>query len=107
MRARGEFLALSAAWRGSGHPIDTVLAAFTAMRNTKLRSNSDPDSTPDLFGPRPRLRKAVRPPSLRSAELVRARALCRQLEHAQAPDAKRRMAHLICLNLKAMLSRPV
>ena len=36
-------------------------------------------------------------------ELTAARALCRQLRRTRAPRDKRRIAHLICLNLVSML----
>jgi hypothetical protein len=36
-------------------------------------------------------------------ELTTARVLCRQLRHRQARPDKRRIAHLICLNLLSML----
>lgn len=59
----------------------------------------------DLFGKKPIPRegpvvKASLPP-----ELTAARALCRQLRRARAPRNKQRIAHLICLNLLAMLRR--
>jgi len=38
-------------------------------------------------------------------ELMTARVLCRQLRHKQARPDKRRIAHLICLNLLSMLRR--
>ena len=38
-------------------------------------------------------------------ELMTARVLCRQLRHKQARPDKRRIAHLICLNLLSMLKR--
>jgi hypothetical protein len=62
------------------------------------------DIEPDLFGARPRRRKQAASLSpAQPPELTRARALCRQLQHTRALPDKRRMAHLICLNLKAML----
>lgn len=36
-------------------------------------------------------------------ELMTARVLCRQLRHKQAPPDKKRIVHLICLNLLTML----
>ena len=60
----------------------------------------------DLFGDRPRFRKSPRPVPQQSPELARARALCRELSRTRALTDKQRVAHLICLNLKAMLSRP-
>ena len=57
----------------------------------------------DLFGETPiRWRGAAfkrRP----VPELATARVLCRQLRHEQARPDKKRIAHLICLNLLSML----
>jgi hypothetical protein len=38
-------------------------------------------------------------------ELSAARVLCHQLRRKQAPPEKKRIAHLICLNLQAILKR--
>ena len=57
----------------------------------------------DLFGETPiRVRGAAikrRP----VPELATARVLCRQLRHKQTRPDKKRIAHLICLNLLSML----
>ena len=76
------------------------------MNRTDQNSILD-KGTPDLFGDRPRFRKSPRPVPQQSPELARARALCRELSRTRAPTDKQRVAHLICLNLKAMLNRPV
>ena len=59
----------------------------------------------DLFGemPIPR-RDAVTRRSFAPA-IKTARVLCRQLRHKQARPEKKRIAHLICLNLLSMLRR--
>jgi hypothetical protein len=67
---------------------------------------SQHDALPDLFGAKPRPRPSRRAVPSRPPELVRARALCRELQQTRAPEDKRRVAHLICLNLKAMLQQP-
>ena len=57
----------------------------------------------DLFGKMPYPR---RDPALKAKlppELTAARVLCRQLRRKQAPRDKKRIAHLICLNLLSML----
>ena len=57
----------------------------------------------DLFGGPP---VAARDPQIQrksALELTRARVLCRQLRHKQARPDKKRIAHLICLNLLTML----
>ena len=59
----------------------------------------------DLFGEKPRPRRG--PVIKRSAapELAVARALCRQILRKQATPEKKRIAHLICLNLVSMLKQ--
>ena len=58
----------------------------------------------DLFGPPPPIprknpvTRRVLPP-----EMTMASALCRQLRRKRAPQDKRRIAHLICLNLLSLL----
>jgi hypothetical protein len=57
----------------------------------------------DLFGEIP---IAGRDPMIRrrlAPALTTARVLCRQLRHKQARPDKKRIAHLICLNLLSML----
>ena len=57
----------------------------------------------DLFGDTPiRGRERLIKPGF-APELTTARVLCRQLRHRQARPDKRRIAHLICLNLLSML----
>lgn len=57
----------------------------------------------DLFGetPIPGREAVIKRKSAR--ELMTARVLCRQLRHKQARPDKKRIAHLICLNLLSML----
>jgi hypothetical protein len=59
----------------------------------------------DLFGKRPVLRHD--PVLIRKTppELKAARVLCRQLRRKQSPQEKKRIAHLICLNLLTLLKR--
>ncbi|MNC91257.1 hypothetical protein D3C83_74870 [compost metagenome] len=57
----------------------------------------------DLFGEKPVSRRG---PAVRrriAPELAVARALCRQIVRKQADPEKKRIAHLICLNLVSML----
>ena len=59
----------------------------------------------DLFGEAP---VPGREPLIKrrlAPELMTAHVLCRQLRHKHARPDKRRIAHLICLNLLAMLRR--
>ena len=57
----------------------------------------------DLFGdtPIPGRDPLIEPRA--APELTSARVLCRQLRHKQARPEKKRIAHLICLNLLSML----
>ncbi len=57
----------------------------------------------DLFGKRPVLRHDRAPIRRVPPELKAARVLCRQLRNKQNPQEKKRIAHLICLNLLALL----
>lgn len=57
----------------------------------------------DLFGNMPVRRRAPAIQRRLPLELKVASALCRQLRRKQAPRDKRRIAHLICLNLLSML----
>lgn len=59
----------------------------------------------DLFGKKPFLRSDPVVRHKLPPELIAARALCRQLRRKQAPHEKKRIAHLICLNLLSMLKR--
>jgi hypothetical protein len=69
--------------------------------------NSHPTGTTDEFSdlfeatPIPQDRPLIK--RRRPLELKFAGALCRQLRRRQAPQEKRRIAHLICLNLLSML----
>jgi len=58
----------------------------------------------DLFDGKPFTRTAGNRRSL-APELTAARVLCRQLARKQARLEKQRIAHLICLNLRAILNR--
>jgi len=56
-----------------------------------------------MFGDTPILRKNRLIERRFASELTTARVLCRQLRHKQARPDKKRIAHLICLNLLSML----
>ena len=59
----------------------------------------------DLFGDTPILGRdpVIKPRS--APALTTARVLCRELRHKRARPDKKRIAHLICLNLLAMLKQ--
>lgn len=68
---------------------------------------ADLDSTAgesgDLFGEKPIARRVPAARRRTAPELAVARALCRQIVRKQADPEKKRIAHLICLNLVSML----
>jgi len=57
----------------------------------------------DLFGEKPIPRHGPEIGRRPAPELKAARALCRQILRKQASPEKKRIAHLICLNLVSML----
>ncbi len=57
----------------------------------------------DLFGEKPIPRRGTAVKRRTAPELQVARALCRQIVRKQAKPDKKRIAHLICLNLVSML----
>ncbi len=59
----------------------------------------------DLFGERPILRRDEVTTCKVTPALTAARVLCRQLRRKRARPDKRRIAHLICMNLLSMLTR--
>jgi len=59
----------------------------------------------DLFGEKPILRRDAVTTRKVAPALTSARVLCRQLRSKRARPDKRRIAHLICLNLLSMLTR--
>lgn len=85
---------------GGAHPENGPLRACEANMENFMSTTGE---SGDLFGkisiPRGGPVIQSRPPS----ELTVARALCRQLRRTRAPRDKQRIAHLICLNLLAML----
>ncbi|HEU0290913.1 MAG TPA: hypothetical protein VFR39_09205 [Burkholderiales bacterium] len=57
----------------------------------------------DLFGEKPAPRREPATRRRLAPEMKVARALCRQILRKQASPEKKRIAHLICLNLVSML----
>lgn len=60
----------------------------------------------DLFTAKPTARPHRARRSRPAPELTAARVLCRRLARNEARPEKQRLAHLICLNLRAILNRP-
>jgi hypothetical protein len=83
----------------------------SALEETKspLRGRPAGSTAPesgDLFPAKP---IAKRSPAIRRSlapELTAARVLCNQLRRKRALPEKKRIVHLICLNLLAVLNRP-
>ena len=82
--------------------------------NSLLRGRAAPQASSmvtaresgDLFAGKPLPRRG---PAIRrnlAPELTAARVLCRQLGRKRARLEKKRIVHLICLNLLAVLNRP-
>lgn len=59
----------------------------------------------DLFAGKPIPRRSPLTRRRLAPELSAARVLCHQLRRKQAPPDKKRIAHLICLNLQGILKR--
>ena len=59
----------------------------------------------DLFGETPIRGQGAAIKRRPLPELATARVLCRQLRHKQARPEKKRIVHLICLNLLSLLSQ--
>jgi hypothetical protein len=60
----------------------------------------------DLFAGKPLPRRSQATKRRLAPELTAARVLCRQLGRKRASAEKKRIVHLICLNLLAILNRP-
>jgi len=87
-----------------------------APANGVLRGRAAPQTNPmdaaeaaDLFAGRPLSPISRRRPAAKrrlAPELTAARVLCHQLRRKRALPEKKRIVHLICLNLLAVLNRP-
>lgn len=60
----------------------------------------------ELFPGKPVPRRSPATRRSLAPELTAARVLCHQLKRKRAHPEKKRIAHLICLNLLAVLNRP-
>ena len=60
----------------------------------------------DLFERKPVPRRSLATRRSLAPELTAARVLCNQLRRKRALPEKKRIVHLICLNLLAILNRP-
>ena len=85
-------------------PTNSLLGGELAA--PEASSIDPPVESGDLFAGKPVLRRS---PSIKrrlAPELTAARVLCNQLRRKRALPEKKRIVHLICLNLLAVLNRP-
>jgi len=82
-------------------PADSLLdpPAARRARSTDIESG-------DLFAEEPVAKLSPIPRRRLAPELTAARVLCNQLRRKRALPEKKRIVHLICLNLLAVLNRP-
>lgn len=78
-------------------PADSLLGMHTAP---------DPIESGDLFAGKLVAKRSAAAKRRLAPELTAARVLCHQLRRKRALPEKKRIVHLICLNLLAVLSRP-
>ena len=81
-------------------PADSLLDAPAAQQAAALIESGD------LFAGRPVPKRSPGAKRRLAPELTAARVLCHQLRRKRALPEKKRIVHLICLNLLAVLNRP-
>ena len=85
-------------------PVSALGAAKSPLR-MRAAGTIDAESG-DLFAAKPIRRRSTRTRRSLAPELTAARVLCNQLRRKRALPEKKRIVHLICLNLLAILNRP-
>jgi len=83
----------------------SALGAAKSPLRVRTAATIDAESG-DLFAAKPTPKRS---PAIRRSlapELTAARVLCHQLRRKRALPEKKRIVHLICLNLLAVLNRP-
>jgi hypothetical protein len=84
-----------------------VSALEPAKSPLRMRAASTIDAeSGDLFAAKPTPKRSPAARRRRAPELTAARVLCNQLRRKRALPEKKRIVHLICLNLLAILNRP-
>jgi hypothetical protein len=73
---------------------------------TSAESDDLPGESGDLFVRGSITRRSPAAKRRLAPELTAARVLCHQLRRKRASTEKKRIAHLICMNLLAILNRP-
>jgi hypothetical protein len=84
-------------------PTDSLLGARAAPQASSVYI---PAESGDLFAAEPVLKRIPAAKRRLAPELTAARVLCNQLRRKRALPEKKRIVHLICLNLLAVLNRP-
>jgi hypothetical protein len=84
-------------------PTDATLRARAAQRSSPIPAAA---ASGDLFPGKPLPRRNPVTKRSLAPELTAARVLCNQLRRKRASAEKKRIVHLICLNLLAVLNRP-
>ena len=83
------------------------LAPANSLVDTRAaQAGSTPIESGDLFAGKPVLKRNPGAKRRLAPELTAARVLCHQLRRKRALPEKKRIVHLICLNLLAVLNRP-
>ena len=82
-------------------PADSLLDARAAQQAGSALIESG-----DLFAGEAALKRSTAAKRRLAPELTAARVLCNQLRRKRALPEKKRIVHLICLNLLAVLNRP-
>jgi hypothetical protein len=82
-------------------PADSLLGAPAAEQADSASIESG-----DLFAGKTALKRSPAAKRRLAPELTAARVLCNQLRRKRALPEKKRIVHLICLNLLAVLNRP-
>ena len=85
----------------------SLLAPANSLVDTRAaQAGSTPIESGDLFAGKPVLKGSSGAKRRFAPELTAARVLCHQLRRKRALPEKKRIVHLICLNLLAVLNRP-
>jgi hypothetical protein len=87
-------------------PLAPTNSSSDARGAPEARSADAPIESGDLFAGKPVLKRSPAAKRRLAPELTAARVLCNQLRRKRALPEKRRIVHLICLNLLAVLNRP-
>jgi hypothetical protein len=81
--------------------------SLSGWRTAPEASSADtPIESGDLFAGKPVPKRSPAAKRRLAPELTAARVLCNQLRRKRALPEKKRIVHLICLNLLAVLNRP-